>query len=313
MGLMLERKKEMREKLKIFIGRSTNLVTLETVLHVYQLVMQQPDIEINLDGINWATLIDNSKKKLLIPMTNDRDQIYTDTIQTTRINNQVRIKNVENFQKIKTYESRTPAGNYSLWICADDENSKVHKESPHEKDPLWKHYSRMKRLAVESSEMEHESEIQINIKSLEVKRNHFFDIEAQIDEEQKDGKFLAACICIQKRYRGHRSRQHFNTKQIKRMRDQILNRDIIELLAKYKGKTTRLLVLKSRYNEEKKEFDTQQAKIDNLTENRDRDKLTVDDKVQKHAEANEDYNSYYKLYDEQREKSSLEEREVRTL
>lgn len=87
MGLMLERKKEMREKLKIFIGRSTNLVTLETVLHVYQLVMQQPDIEINLDGINWATLIDNSKKKLLIPMTNDRDQIYTDTIQTTRINN----------------------------------------------------------------------------------------------------------------------------------------------------------------------------------------------------------------------------------
>lgn len=40
------------------------------------------------------------------------------------------------------------------------------------------------------------------------------------------------------------------------MRDQILNRDIIELLAKYKGKTTRLLVLKSRYNEEKKEFDT---------------------------------------------------------
>ena len=87
MGLMLERKKELREKLKIFIGRSTNLVTLETVLHVYQLVMQQPDIEINLDGINWATLIDNSKKKLLIPMTNDRDQIYTDTIQTTRINN----------------------------------------------------------------------------------------------------------------------------------------------------------------------------------------------------------------------------------
>ena len=57
MGLMLERKKEVREKLKIFIGRSTNLVTLETVLHVYQLVMQQPDIEINLDGINWATLV----------------------------------------------------------------------------------------------------------------------------------------------------------------------------------------------------------------------------------------------------------------
>ena len=57
MGLMLERKKEKREKLKIYIGRSTNLVTIETVLHVYQLVMQQPDIEINLDGINWATLV----------------------------------------------------------------------------------------------------------------------------------------------------------------------------------------------------------------------------------------------------------------
>jgi hypothetical protein len=71
MGLILERKKKKREKLKIFIGRSTNLVTIETVLHVYQLVMQQPDIEINLDGINWSTLVENSKKKLLIPRTND--------------------------------------------------------------------------------------------------------------------------------------------------------------------------------------------------------------------------------------------------
>lgn len=97
MGLMLERKKEKREKLKIFIGRSTNLVTLETVLHVYQLVMQQPDIEINLDGINWATLVENSKKKLLIPRTNDIDKVFTDTIQITTINNQVRIKNVQNF------------------------------------------------------------------------------------------------------------------------------------------------------------------------------------------------------------------------
>jgi hypothetical protein len=81
MGLMLERKKKKRDKLKIFIGRSTNLVTLETVLHVYQLVMQQPDIEINLDGINWATLIENSKKKLLIPRINDIDKVYTDTIE----------------------------------------------------------------------------------------------------------------------------------------------------------------------------------------------------------------------------------------
>lgn len=114
MGLMLERKKEKREKLKIFIGRSTNLVTLETVLHVYQLVMQQPDIEINLDGINWVTLVANSKKKLLIPTTNDVNKVYTDKIEETTISNQVRQKTVQNFQKIKTYESRTPAGNYSL-------------------------------------------------------------------------------------------------------------------------------------------------------------------------------------------------------
>ena len=80
MGLLLERKKEKREKLKIFIGRSTNLVTLETVLHVYQLVMQQPDIEINLDGINWSTLVENSKKKLRIPRTNDIKQVFTDQV-----------------------------------------------------------------------------------------------------------------------------------------------------------------------------------------------------------------------------------------
>ena len=94
MGLMLERKNEKREKLKIFIGRSTNLVTLETVLHVYQLVMQQPDIEINLDGIKWERLIKNSKRKLLIPTTNDVNKVYTDTIETSRITNEVRIKNV---------------------------------------------------------------------------------------------------------------------------------------------------------------------------------------------------------------------------
>lgn len=69
--------------MKIFIGRSTNLVTLETVLHVYQLVMQQPDIQINLDGINWGVLVANSKKKLLIPTTNDKkkeQEGYMDTI-----------------------------------------------------------------------------------------------------------------------------------------------------------------------------------------------------------------------------------------
>jgi hypothetical protein len=123
MGLLLERKKEKREKLKIFIGRSVNLVGLETVLHVYQLVMQQPDIEINLDGINWSTLVENSKKRLRIPRTNDVNKVFTDEIQDTNISNQVRVKRVTNYQKIKTYESRTPAGDYSLWICADDENS----------------------------------------------------------------------------------------------------------------------------------------------------------------------------------------------
>lgn len=80
MGMKLERKKETREKLKIYIGRSTNLVTIEVVLHVYQLVMQQPDIEINLDGINWATVLENSKKNLKIPRTNDINKVFTDQI-----------------------------------------------------------------------------------------------------------------------------------------------------------------------------------------------------------------------------------------
>jgi hypothetical protein len=85
MGLQLERKKEERQKLKIFIGRSTNLVTLETVLHIYQMIMKNPDIEINLDGINWATLVENSKKKMLIPRKNDIKKEFLDQIESTNI------------------------------------------------------------------------------------------------------------------------------------------------------------------------------------------------------------------------------------
>lgn len=90
MGMKLERLNETREKIKIFIGRSTNLVTIETVLHVYQLVMQQPDIEINLDGINWAVILENSKKSFHIPRTNDINQVFTDKIKHTAIQNKVR-------------------------------------------------------------------------------------------------------------------------------------------------------------------------------------------------------------------------------
>jgi 5-formyltetrahydrofolate cyclo-ligase len=85
--------------------------------------MQQPDIEINLDGINWARLLENSKKKLLIPSINDKKKVFTDTITETNIQNDVRKVKVENFQKVQKYESRTSAGNFSLWICSNDENS----------------------------------------------------------------------------------------------------------------------------------------------------------------------------------------------
>lgn len=90
MGMKLERLNEERDKIKIFIGRSTNLVTIEIVLHVYQLVMQQSDIEINLDGINWATVLENSKKSLRIPRTNDVNVVLTDQIKNTAIQNKVR-------------------------------------------------------------------------------------------------------------------------------------------------------------------------------------------------------------------------------
>ena len=52
------------------------------------------------------------------------------------------------------------------------------KENVHEKDPLWKHFARMKRLAVDIDDREYKSEILLEIEDLEKKRNHYFDIEA---------------------------------------------------------------------------------------------------------------------------------------
>jgi hypothetical protein len=50
---------------------------------------------------------------------------------------------------------------------------------------LWKHYARIKRLSIESSKKTFkanpESEVSNEILKLEIKRNHYFDIEAQID------------------------------------------------------------------------------------------------------------------------------------
>lgn len=155
----------------------------------------------------------------------------------------MRIKNVTNFQKIKTYESRTSAGDYSLWICSDDENSQIHKEVVHEKDPLWKHFARMKRLAVDPEDRQYKSEILLEIEDLEKKRNHYFDIEAQIEEDNKDGQFLKACIRIQKMYRGYRSRKFFNMKKLKGTRAELLKREIIDLLKKHENEAERIDII----------------------------------------------------------------------
>ena len=56
MSMNLERNNQgnaKKEKLVIYIGRSTEFVSLETVLHVYQLIADRNDIELNLDGIDW--------------------------------------------------------------------------------------------------------------------------------------------------------------------------------------------------------------------------------------------------------------------
>lgn len=100
MGIILKRQNKKREKVKIYIGRSANLVTIETVLHVYQLVMNQPDIEINLDGIDWARLLENSKKKLLIPRTNDTIESTADQNHSRQIQNQYRTDYLTKYYKI---------------------------------------------------------------------------------------------------------------------------------------------------------------------------------------------------------------------
>lgn len=69
-------------------------MTLETVLHVYQLVAKRDDIEINLDGIMWDVLLDNSKKALLIPTKNDQNQVFTERVVTTEIHNDQRQRKV---------------------------------------------------------------------------------------------------------------------------------------------------------------------------------------------------------------------------
>ena len=100
----------------------------------------------------------------------------------------MRINNIRNYQKIENYESRTPAGEYCLWICADDEKVKPEEEEKEEYHQ-WKHYARIKRIAVDAQKCPNMSEdkeyanedkclIQDEIKYIEKKRNHYFDIEA---------------------------------------------------------------------------------------------------------------------------------------
>lgn len=59
--------------------------------------MQQKDIEINLDGINWAVVLENSKKSLRIPRDNDVNVVLTDQIKDTQIQNKVRKKTSTEF------------------------------------------------------------------------------------------------------------------------------------------------------------------------------------------------------------------------
>lgn len=125
----------------------------------------------------------------------------------------------------------------------------------------------MKRLAIDNEELKHKTELQLKIKSLEEKRNHLFDIDAQIDEEQKDGKFLKSCITIQRRFRGHNTRKFFNINQKKNTRTQLLKRSIIELLNidENKGdKKKQLKALQERFELKKVDVNELQSKVDIL-------------------------------------------------
>lgn len=90
----------------------------------------------------------------------------------------------------------------------------------------------MKRLAVDPKEKDYQSYLSLEIEDLEKKRNHYFDIEAQIEEDKKDAIFLKATIMIQTNYRGYRSRKFFNLKKLKNMRAELIKREIIDLLKK---------------------------------------------------------------------------------
>jgi hypothetical protein len=110
-----------QEKLMIYIGRSVNLVSLETLLHIVQLASQRDDIGINLDGVNWAKLLSNSKKRLSIPNSNDKNREFTDDITNTNIVMGQRKESIVRYQNISKYESKTPAGYNCLKICLDSE------------------------------------------------------------------------------------------------------------------------------------------------------------------------------------------------
>jgi hypothetical protein len=112
-----------QEKLMIYIGRSVNLVSLETLLHIVQLASQRDDIGINLDGVNWAKLLSNSKKRLSIPNSNDKNREFTDDITNTNIVMGQRKESIVRYQNISKYESKTPAGYNCLKICLDSEQT----------------------------------------------------------------------------------------------------------------------------------------------------------------------------------------------
>lgn len=113
-------------------------------------------------------------------------------------------------------------------------------------------FARAKRLSVDSMQQDHKNQILDEIKLLETKRNHYFNVEAHIEQDSKDGVFLKKCIRIQRVYRGYRSRKFFNIKNLRTTRAQLLKREIID---KLKGKTheEKIEFAKARFEKEKSE------------------------------------------------------------
>ena len=104
----------------------------------------------------------------------------------------------------------------------------------------------MKRLAVDPLDREYKSSTLLEIEELEKKRNHYFDIEAQIEEDNKDGQFLKGCICIQRFFRGYRSRKFFNMKKLKGTRAEILKREIIDIMKSIENQSDRIATIEKR-------------------------------------------------------------------